>query len=167
MRPRPILTALLLLAGTLTPLAAQELSPEALQAIHNASRVRVRLAGEGWHPLRGTTADSASITASEPMLYVGNGRAGRPPGAVPLSRVAQVQVRAGSHAGSGAKIGGAIGLGLAALGLLVASGDEWTSPTTGQVVSGLVITPLFGAGVGALVGSASPRWRTVYGVDPP
>jgi hypothetical protein len=167
MRPRSSLTTLLvLLAAALPTLAAQELSPEALQAIHSASRARVRLAGEGWRPLTGTTADSAG-TAGGALLYVGSGRAGQPAGAVPIDKIAQVQVRAGSHAGNGARIGGAVGLGLAAVTLLLASTDEWTSPTGGQVVSGLIGTTLFGAGVGALVGSASPRWRTVYGVDPP
>jgi hypothetical protein len=157
MRSTPALAALLLLAA-LTPLAAQELSPEAREAIHNASSARVRLAGEGWRPLAGT---------SGALLYVGAGRTGDPAGAVPLDRVAQVQVRSGSHAGSGARIGGAIGLGLSAVALLLASTDSWTSPTGGQVVSGLIGTTLFGAGVGALVGSSSPRWRTVYGMDPP
>jgi hypothetical protein len=167
MRPRSLVTALLLLAGPLTTLAAQELSTEALQAIHSASRARVRLAGEGWRPLTGTAADSAGGAATGALLYVGSGPSGQPSGAVPLSQIAQVQVRSGSHAGSGAKIGGAIGLGLTVLALIAASGDEWTSPTAGQAVGSLIVTPLFGAGIGALVGSASPRWRTVYGVDPP
>jgi hypothetical protein len=157
MRSTSAVLALLLLAA-LTPLAAQELSPEAREAIHNASQARVRLSGEGWRPLAGT---------SGALLYVGAARVGDPGGAVQLDRVAQVQVKAGSHAGSGARIGGAIGLGLSVVGLLLASTDSWTSPTGGQVVSGLIGSTLFGAGVGALVGSSSPRWRTVYGMDPP
>jgi hypothetical protein len=166
MRPRPLLTTLLLLAAAHTPLAAQELSPEALQAIHNASRARVRLAGEGWHPLNATAADSAGA-ANGGLLYLGNGRAGQPPGAVPLSQIAQVQVKAGSHAGSGAKIGGAIGLGLSLLAVAVTAGDDWAAPTGGQAIAGTFVTTAFGAGIGALVGLTAPRWRTVYGVDPP
>jgi hypothetical protein len=166
MRPRPLVIALLLLAASLAPAGAQELSPEALQAIHSASGARVRLAGEGWRPLAGTAADSSGSTADAAQLYVG-GRAGLAPGPVPLSRVAQVQVRAGSHAGNGAKIGGGVGLGLSLLTMLLASTDEWTSPTTGQAITGVIGTTLFGAAVGGAIGSASPRWRTVYGIDPP
>lgn len=167
MYPRPIVAALLLLAGPLAPLAAQGLSPETLQAIHNASRARVRLAGEGWHPLSGTGADSAGVAAGEASIFIGPGHAGQLSGAVPLSQVAQVQVKAGSHAGSGAKIGGAIGLGLSLLAIAVTAGDDWTAPTGEQAIAGTMMTTAIGAGIGALVGLTSPRWRTVYGVDPP
>ena len=161
MRPRPIVTALLLLAGLSASVAAQELSPETLQAIHNASRARVRLAGEGWRPLTGAGADAAGGAS----MYVG-GRGGQP-SAVPLSQVAQVQVKAGSHAGSGAKIGGAIGLGLSLLAIAATAGDDWAAPSGEQAIAGTMFTTAFGAGIGALVGLTSPRWRTVYGVDPP
>jgi hypothetical protein len=166
MRSRLALIVLLLTAAALRPLVAQALSAEALEAIHHAATARVRLAGEGWRPLAGTAADSAGTTAGEAMLYI-TGRAGEAPGAIPLSRVAQVQVKAGSHAGKGAKIGAAIGLGLSLLAVAAASGDSWTSPTTGEAVAATVSTTAFGAGIGALVGLTSPRWRTVYGIDPP
>jgi hypothetical protein len=165
MRRRPILIALLLLPGPFPGLAAQELSPETLQAIHSASRARVRLAGEGWHRL--TAADSSGVAAGGASIFIGAGRAGQPAGAVPLSRVAQVQVKAGSHAGSGAKIGGAIGLGLSLLAIAVTAGDDWAAPTGEQAIAGTMVTTAIGAGIGALVGLTSPRWRTVYGVDPP
>ena len=165
MRSRPALIVILLAAAAVRPLAAQALSAEALEAIHHAASARVRLAGEGWRPLAGTTADSADA-AGGAMLYV-NGRAGEAPGAIPLSRVAQVQVKAGSHAGKGAKIGAAIGLGLSLLAVAAASGDSWTAPTTGQAVAATLSTTAFGAGIGALVGLTTPRWRTVYGIDPP
>ena len=157
MRPRPIVTALLLLAGLSASVAAQELSPETLQAIHNASRARVRLAGAGWRPLTGAAGGAS--------MYVG-GRGGQP-SAVPLSQVAQVQVKAGSHAGSGAKIGGAIGLGLSLLAIAATAGDDWAAPSGEQAIAGTMFTTAFCAGIGALVGLTSPRWRTVYGVDPP
>lgn len=164
MRSRPILTALLL-TGLSGPAVAQELSSETLQAIQHASHARIRLAGEGWRSLTRTAAGSEASDGA--TFYVGSGRAGQPPGAVPLSQVAQVQVRAGSHAGSGAKIGGAIGLGLSLLTIAVASGDDWTAPTGGQAIAGTAVTTAIGAGIGALVGLTSSRWRTVYGIDPP
>jgi hypothetical protein len=165
MRSRFAVAVLLSLGGALAPAAAQQLAPETIQQISAASRARVRLAGEGWHPLAGSAAGPVA-SADGAQLFLAS-RAGGPVTTIPLSQAVQVQVARGSHAGSGARIGGAVGLGLSVLSMLVASTDEWTSPTAGQVIGGVIGTTLFGAGVGAVIGSASPRWRTVYGVDPP
>jgi hypothetical protein len=166
MRSRLVFPTLLLLTGLLAPAEAQQLSPQTLQQINAASRARVRLAGEGWHRLRGNAASPAASPDGE-RLYVATGRSGEPVTAVPLSEVAQVQVARGSYAGNGAKIGGAIGLGLSLLAIAVTAGDDWTAPTGEQAIVGTVFTTALGAGIGALVGLTAPRWHTVYGVDPP
>ena len=166
MRNRFIVPALLYLSGALAPAAAQQLSPETVQQISSASRARARLAGEGWHRLAGSTTSPAA-SADGAQLYFAAGREGEPITPVALSRIAQVQVARGSHAGSGAKIGGGIGLGLSLLAIAVTAGDDWAAPTAGQAIAGTILNTAFGAGVGALIGLASPRWHTVYGVDPP
>jgi hypothetical protein len=166
MRSRFLLTMLLLLAAAFQPLAAQELSPEALSAIQSASHARARLTGEGWHRLAGS-ATSPAASPDGAQLYLAAGRGGEPTTPIALSRVAQVQVARGSHAGSGAKIGGGIGLGLSLLAIAITAGDDWAAPTAGQAIAGTILNTAFGAGVGALIGLASPRWHTVYGVDPP
>ena len=73
----------------------------------------------------------------------------------------------GSNAGKGAFIGGGIGLGLSIVAVIALSGDEWTTPSAGQAVAGMLLNTAAGAGIGALIGSASTRWRTVYQADAP
>ena len=77
----------------------------------------------------------------------------------------ELQVARGSNAGKGGFLGGVIGLGFGIVAVILASGDDWTTPTPGEAVTGMLITTAAGAGIGALVGSASTRWRTVYGAD--
>jgi hypothetical protein len=166
MRFQFIVPALLVLSGAFAPAATQQLSPETIQQISTASRARARLAGERWHRLAGS-AVSPAATADGTQLYFAAGREGEPIKPIPLSQISQVQVARGSHAGSGAKIGGAIGLGLSLLAIAVTAGDDLAAPTAGQAIAGTLLNTGFGAGVGALIGLASPRWHTVYGVDPP
>ena len=161
MRAHAVVTALLLLTRVI-PASAQELSAETLQAINAASRARVRLGDEGWHRLAGT---GRGMSADGGRLYVRDGKADSSLTEVALGDVRELQVARGSNAGKGAFIGGAIGLGLSIVAVIALSGDDWATPSAGQAVAGMLVNTAAGAGIGALVGSASTHWRTVYGAD--
>jgi hypothetical protein len=164
MRSHTVVTVLLLLGGRIAPVGAQELSSETQQAINTAAHARVRLADAEWHRLAGTGSGMSSDVA---QVYVRDGRADSPLTEVSLRDVRELQVARGSNAGKGAFIGGALGLGLGIVAVIAASGDEWTAPTAGQAVAGMLIFSGAGAGLGALAGSASTHWRTVYKADAP
>jgi hypothetical protein len=164
MRLHAAVTALLLLAGHAVPAMAQELSTETLQAINAASRARVRLGDEGWHRLAGT---GRGMSVDSGRVYVRDGRSDSSLTEVALGDVRELQVARGSNAGKGAFIGGGIGLALGIVAVIALSGDDWTTPTAGQAVAGMLVNTAAGAGIGALVGSASTRWRTVYPADAP
>lgn len=164
MRSHAVFTVLLLLAGHAVPGMAQELSTETLQTINAASRARVRLGDEGWHRLAGT---GRGMSADGGRVYVRDGSADSSLTEVALGDVRELQVARGSNAGKGAFIGGGIGLALGIAAVIVASTDDWTTPSAGQAVAGMLVNTAAGAGVGALVGSASTRWRTVYPTDAP
>ncbi|MFL5517261.1 MAG: hypothetical protein ACJ8DJ_13965 [Gemmatimonadales bacterium] len=164
MRAHSVVTVLLLLVGRGLPAAAQELSAETLQAINSASRARARLGDAEWHRLadtgRGMSADGARV-------YVQDGATTSSLTEVALPEVRELQVARGSNAGKGAFIGGAIGLGLSLVAVIALSGDDWAAPSSGQAVAGMLVNTAAGAGVGALIGSASTHWRTVYQADAP
>ncbi|HET7423821.1 MAG TPA: hypothetical protein VFJ92_09675, partial [Gemmatimonadales bacterium] len=143
--------------------AAQELSSETLQAINTATHARVRLAEPGWHRLAGTGRASSDST----LVYVRGPSASPSLTEVSLREVRELQVARGSNAGKGAFIGGGIGLGLAIVAVLAASSDEWTTPSGGQAVAAMLLNTAAGAGIGALIGSASKHWQTVYRADAP
>lgn len=163
MRPQAFVTVLLLLTGRLVPAAAQHLSAETLQAINTASHARVRLADAGWHRLAGIGGAPSEST----LVYVREGSAGWSRTEVPVPEARELQVARGSNAGRGASIGGAIGLGLSIVAVIVASGDEWTTPSGGQAIAAMLLNTAAGAGVGALAGRASTHWQTVYRADVP
>jgi len=163
MRSHAVITALLLLAGRVVPAAAQGLSTETLQAINTASRARVRLADPGWHRLAGT---GQGASADGTLVYVRDG-AGSSLSEVSLRDVRELQVARGSNAGKGAFIGGGIGLALGIAAVIAASSDDWTTPNGGQAIVGMLMFTATGAGLGALAGSASTHWQTVYGADAP
>jgi hypothetical protein len=163
MRSHAVITALLLLAGRVVPAAAQGLSTETLQAINTATRARVRLADPGWHRLGGT-GQGASVDGT--LVYVRDS-AGSSLSEVSLRDVRELQVARGSNAGKGAFIGGGIGLALGIAAVIAASSDDWTTPNGGQAIVGMLFFTATGAGLGALAGSASTHWQTVYGADAP
>src|SRR3954451_25169232 len=164
MRAHSVVTVLLLLVGRGLPAAAQELSAETLQAINSASRARGGLGDAAWHRLadtgRGMPADGARV-------YVQDGATTSSLTEVALPKVPELQVARGSNAGKGAFIGGAIGLGLSLVAVIALSGDDWAAPSSGQAVAGMLVNTAAGAGVGALIRSASTHWRTVYQADAP
>jgi hypothetical protein len=164
MRSHAVFTVLLLLAGHAVPGMAQELSTETLQAINAASRARVRLGDEGWHRLAGT---GRGMSADGGRVYVRDGSSDSSLTEVALGDVRELQVARGSNAGKGAFIGGGIGLALGIAAVIAASSDDWTTPTPGEGVVGMLVFTAAGAGIGALAGSASTHWQTVYGADAP
>ena len=161
MRAHAVVTALLLLTRVI-PASAQELSAETLRAINAASRARVRLADDDWHRLAGP---GRAASSEGDRVYLGDSSSTSSLTGVPLHDVRELQVARGSNAGKGGSLGGVIGLGFGIVAVILASGDDWTTPTPGEAVTGMLITTAAGAGIGALVGSASTRWRTVYGAD--
>ncbi len=87
------------------------------------------------------------------------------PAPLSISQIAEIQVTNGSHAGNGAKIGGLVGAGLALFAVAACSGsNSICQPSTGQAVGAVVELTFLGAGVGVLIGSLSPRWKTIYAV---
>jgi hypothetical protein len=86
---------------------------------------------------------------------------------LPASRLDSLWARGGSHAGTGALIGGAvlgIGLGVLAQGFSHAEGG-CNEPRYGRgcgpapFFEGLLIGGTAGALIGALIGAAFPRWQ--------
>src|SRR3954454_5329687 len=178
MRAHSVVTVLLLLVGRGLPAAAQELSAETLQAINSASRARARLGDAEWHRLPpppgwgaaggpGLAATGRGMSADGARVYVQDGATTSSLTEVALPEVRDLQVARGSNAGKGAFIGGAIGLGLSLVAVIALSGDDWAAPSSGQAVAGMLVNTAAGAGVGALIRSASTHWRTVYQADAP
>jgi hypothetical protein len=146
---------------------AQTPPPEAMQQVNVASRIRVRLASGERATLYAPAIDSGSLsyTGSRFLGHGGSLAQLTPP--LPVSQITQIQVPHGSHALLGGKIGAGVGCGLSLLAIAVTAGDSWTSPTAEEAGRAIVALTFIGAGVGALIGSASPRWRTVYSAPAP
>ncbi len=152
------------LVALTTALAAQE--PDTLSAAQRAGLALTRL-GAGQR-VRIVTRDSefveGSVMAASPNLL-----RLRTDGTLilPASRVDSLWVRGGSHAGTGALIGGAvlgIGLGVLAQGFSHAEGG-CNEPGYGRgcgpapFFEGLLIGGAAGALVGALIGAPFPKWQ--------
>jgi hypothetical protein len=162
MRISQIVASPLLLLSLSSEVCGQELASEVIQQVSSALRVRVRLVGGGWATLDATAVDSVSLSYTGSRFLDRGGGDLRLAAPLPMAQVAQIQVPHGSHAGRGAQIGGAVGLGLSLLAVAITAGDDWVSPTTGQAVGAVVSWTAIGAGVGALIGGTSRRWTTVY-----
>ena len=164
---REICLSVSLLGCLAAQATAQTLSPEAMQQVNAASRIRVRLASGERGTLSAPAIDSGSLsyTGSRVLGQVGSLAQLTPP--LPVSRITQIQVPHGSHAFLGGKIGAGVGGGLSLLAIAVTAGDSWTSPTPDEAGRAIVALTLIGAGAGALIGSASPRWTTVYSAPTP
>jgi hypothetical protein len=164
MRSHAVITVLLLLAGRIIPAEGQDLSTETLLAINTASHARVRLADPGWHRLAGA---GRGASADGTLVYVRDSSGGSSLSEVSLRDVRELQVARGSNAGKAAFIGGGIGLALGIAAVIAASSDDWTTPSGGQAIVGMLFFTATGAGIGALVGSASTHWQSVYRADAP
>jgi hypothetical protein len=159
----PIVASSLLLVAGSAKMYAQHLPPPVIQEIHAASKIRVQLiGGGGWRTLHAPAVDSASLSSSHSGFLPGTVPSGELEAPLPVTQVSQIQVLQGSHARTGARIGGAVGLGLSVLAVAITAGDGWVSPSTGQAVRAVVGWTALGAGLGAAIGSLSPRWTTVY-----
>jgi hypothetical protein len=146
---------------------AQTLTPEAVQQVNAASQIRVRLASGERGTLYAPGVDSESLSYAGSRLVGSTGSLAQLPPTLPVAQIRLIQVPHGSHARLGSKIGAAVGCGLSLLGIAATSGDNWTFPTPEEAGFGIVALTVVGAGVGALIGSASPRWRTVYDAPAP
>ena len=167
MRFHSILQASVLLVTLGTQAWAQALTPDARQQVNAASRIRVRLASGERGVLEAPAIDSGSLSYTGNHLLGSSGSLTQLPPPLPVARITQIQVPHGSHALLGGKIGAAVGCGLSLLGIAAASGDGWTSPTPQEAGFAIVVLTFVGAGVGAVIGSASPRWETVYDIPAP
>ena len=162
MLARRLVTSSLLLFVVSSRAGAQELAPDVVRQISAASVVRVTLADGGRRTLYHPAVDAGGLAYSD-TLGLGNHRHVEPAPPLPMAQVTRIQVPGGSHARGGATVGGILGLGLGILGVREASAeDSWVSPTPGEAVGAMMITTALGAGVGALIGAAMPRWNTVY-----
>jgi len=162
MRGSRVVFCLLLLAGAPVLASAQELGADVVGQINASSKARVRLIEGPRATLYSPKADSTSLGFKRGEFVNHAGSVVQLPQPLGVAQVAEIQVAKGSNAGKGAKIGGGIGAALALLAVAAMSGDPYVSPTTGQAVTGVVAWTLIGGGVGALIGSASTRWKPVY-----
>jgi hypothetical protein len=168
---RAFLCFLLLAVSPLVRGAAQVLPPDVVEQINAATRARVRLVEGARVTLYAPRADSTSLTYDPNKVVDRGGGTAALPAPLSIGQLAEIEVPSGSRAGRGAVIGGAvgagIGAGLALLLIAVCSGNNsYCQPSSGQAVGGFVGLTLIGAGAGAgvgvLIGSLSPRWKTVY-----
>ena len=162
MRVYQIAFSLLILAGVPTLVVGQTLSSAAIEQINASSKAKVRLVEGGRGTVYQPTADSSSVGFKRSEFLNRGGNTVELPSPFEVNQVREIQVKVGSHAGKGAQLGGVIGATLALAAVLVTSGDPYVSPSTGQAVGAVVVWTGIGAGVGALIGKASPRWKTVY-----
>ena len=167
MRIREIFLGVSLLGCLAAQATAQTLSPEAIQQVNAASRIRVRLASGEGGTLYAPAIDSGSLSYTGSRVLGQVGSLAQLTAPLPVAQITQIQVPHGSHALLGGKIGAAVGCGLSLLAIAVTAGDSWTSPTPDEAGRAIVALTLIGAGAGALIGSASPRWRTVYDAPAP
>jgi hypothetical protein len=153
----------LVLAAAPTLGRAQVLSSGIVDQINASTRVRVRLREGRQGNLYAPRADSMSLTYDRGEFLDRGGRLVKLPPPLSIRQLAEIKVAQGSHAGSGARIGAGVGAGLAILAIVVCQGTL-CQPSSGEAAAAVVVWTVAGAGVGALIGSLSPRWHTVYAV---
>lgn len=162
MRGSRVVSCLLLLAGAPVLASAQELGSDVVGQINASSKARVRLIEGPRATLYSPKADSTSLEFKRGEFVNNAGSVVQLSQPLGVAQVAEIQVAKGNHAWKGAQIGGGIGAALALLAIAVTAGDPYVSPTPGEAVTGLVVWTAIGGGVGALIGSASTRWKPVY-----
>ena len=132
-------------------LSAAQRAGVALARLEAGQRVRIHASGigmvKGW------------VVSSSPDLVTLRTDGSRIE--VPAPGVDSLWVRGGSHAGTGALIGGAVaGIGLGVLGAGLAGGNECSCGSAGgNFILGLAIGGAGGALVGALIGAPFPKWQ--------
>ena len=153
----------LVLAVTPARATPQALAPLIVEQINAASTARVRLVTGSRGTLYAPRADSTSITFERSAFLNSGGSFVALPPPLATSQVAEIAVPNGSHAGSGAKIGAGVGAGVALLAVAGCSGSI-CEVTAGEAVGVVTVWTVIGGALGALFGSGSPRWKTIYAV---
>jgi len=146
---------------------AQALPQQIAAELSAASKARVRLRNGTWITLDGPKAESSNITYRYGEFLNRGGTRVAIPGPLRVDQLSHIQISRGSHAAKGAKLGGGIGAGLGVVLFAVAAVDDPGYFSTGESIQGTITLALFGAALGALIGSGSPRWQTVYTVPSP
>ena len=148
-------------------LAAQAVPPPdtaALAALLDSTpRIQVRLP-TGWATLDGPRLQRDSLQFRHGTTHDRGGRLVALPSPLAFAAVSEIRVAAGKRTARGAAMGAGIG---AVLGLLLVSGlgsepDCLGCPTEAEARPVIPLLAALGAGVGALIGSGSTGWRTVY-----
>jgi hypothetical protein len=144
-------------------LKAQGLSDSLAASIDSAPRLRVRLSTR-WVMLDHPRIQRDSLTFATGRTIDRGGRwiTVKPP--LSLAAVQAIQRASGNRAAKGALWGGAIGTGL---GLVLAIGaasepQSYGSPTGSESAELVIGLGVVGGLVGALIGSRSTRWVTIY-----
>jgi hypothetical protein len=161
-----MLQAVVLLVSLGARAGAQAVPWDAAQQVNGSSRGRVRLASGEWGTVYRPVLDSGGLYYSVGHRTGQDRRRAPPPPPIPVARIALLQVPYGSHALLGGKIGAGIGCVLSLMVVAAASTDGWTAPSGAEAGRAIVSLTFNGAGVGALIRSASPRWKTVYRAPP-
>lgn len=76
-----------------------------------------------------------------------------------IADLRRVEVSHGSRAGRGALIGGGVAVAVLGLGRIAFANQDSPAPLTGERLAGAITFVALGAGVGALIGRRSTRWR--------
>ena len=155
---------LLLVSATLGQrLKAQRISDSLAASIDSSPRVRVRLS-TGWVMLDHPRIERDSLTFATGTTLDRGGRwiTVKPP--LSLAAVQTIQRASGNRAGKGAVWGGAIGTGIGLLLSIGAASEQqsYGSPTGGESATVVVGLGVVGALIGALIGSGSADWVTVF-----
>jgi hypothetical protein len=143
---------------TIASLCARAQEPDTLSAAQRAGLALARLGDGQWVRLRGSRVGliEGSVVSSSPTLVTLRTDGLRVE--VPAPGVDSLWVL-GSHAGSGALIGGAVGgIGLGVLAAAVANSFNCKSCTS-DVAEVRLVGAAGGALIGALIGAAVPKWR--------
>ncbi len=153
-------------SGTVGEPSAERIR-EACTEIRSGSMLRVTFTSMTLTEGQVSRADDAGLHALRPELTKGS----NPPlpEVIPWARILQVEKRVGSS-GAGALRGGvplgilgaAIGAAFAAGGGTGGSGGGGGAEVAGGAAAGALICGAIGAGFGAMIGAAVPRWRVVY-----
>jgi hypothetical protein len=157
-------SACVLLLALLLPslAAAQLLDTTTIAQINAATRAQLRLrsGARGVVHQPAATASTVAFASAEFLTPGGNRATADSP--LPVGEIERIQVAIGNAALGGAKIGAGIGAGLALVAALVTAGEDFVSLTPAEAAVSIVVTAGFGGLVGALIGSGSTRWQTVY-----
>ncbi|MGH7676373.1 MAG: hypothetical protein ACREMV_13965 [Gemmatimonadales bacterium] len=142
---------------------AQVPTPSLQDQINAAARIRVLTPQVRAEVERPRLANDSLSWSTGTAMSLRSGRTIPLTPPLALGDVTRVEIRNGTHAARGAAIGGGIGavLGLTASAAM-ASDEFFSDMSTGDYVVVIAVPTLGGAILGAIIGTAVPRWETVY-----